>query len=338
MARRIPKALFGGDSGGRIMNDWVDGQLREVDRSKPLFLFMNYLECHWSYAPPRHFAKRVGGPRFGPLEGLRYRTGVAAKAGPWEAIARAKGDQRRLDVLSTLYDGELANADDHLRGLIEVMRARGFLGSRPTLIVVTSDHGEHLGEHGLADHHAALCEHLTRVPFVAWGPGLVPSGVRGRLYELVDVFPSIVRLLGEEQPAGHLAGRRDDLFAPETKTFGEEYAVTEWKAWVDKERDRLAARNPSFDFTGLARDLVAVRDRRFKLVREPDGDRLFDLPADPLEEHDLGRSRPETSRRLRERLDGVLESWRTWEETGVAEITPEEREEIEQRLEELGYI
>ena len=43
MARRIPKALFGGDSGGRIMNDWVDGQLKQVDRSKPLFLFMNYL-------------------------------------------------------------------------------------------------------------------------------------------------------------------------------------------------------------------------------------------------------------------------------------------------------
>ena len=188
--------------------------------------------------------------------------------------------------------------------------------------MVTSDHGEHLGEHGLADHHAALCEHLTRVPFVAWGPGLVPSGVRGRLYELVDVFPSIVRMLGEQPPAGHLAGRRDDLFAPEAKAFGEEYAVTEWKAWVDKERDRLAARNPSFDFTGLARDLVAVRDRRFKLVREPDGDRLYDLPADPMEDHDLGRSRPETSRRLRERLDGAIESWRTWDEAGAAEVTP----------------
>jgi len=213
---------------------------------------------------------------------------------------------------------------------------------------VTSDHGEHLGEHrggtgpgsrhGLADHHASLDDHLVRVPFVAWGPGMVPKGTRGGMYELVDVLPSLARFLGRQQPAEYLEGRRTDLLSSSRDGFGEEYAFCEWRSWTDKERTRLARRNPSFDFDGLGQDLVAVRDRRFKLVRGSDGkEALYDTASDPGEETDLSASRVETVRRLRERLDLALESWESWDRPAEP-TTPEERAEIEQRLSELGYI
>jgi arylsulfatase A-like enzyme len=338
LARRIPKALFGGDSGGGVMNRWIRRELREVGR--PLFLFVNYLECHWSYAPPRRFERRVGGPRFGYFEGLRYRTGVAARVGPWEAMARAEGDRRTLDVYSALYDGELANVDHHLEELMGILERSGHLGGDgSTLLMVTSDHGEHLGEHGLADHHASLDDHLLRVPFVAWGPGVVPAGERGRLYELVDVFPALAKLLGVDPPAEHLEGRRDDLFEPESRAFGEEYAFAEWRSWPEKEQARLAERNPSYDFTGLARDLYSVRDRRFKLVRMGDGtESLFDIVEDPDEEADVAAARRETHRRLRDELDRAQASWPGWDLGEGAVPTEEERREIEQRLSELGYI
>ena len=349
-ARRVPRVLVGGDSGGRIMNRWVRRAVREIRR--PLFLFVNYLECHWAYAPPPGSARRVGGPRLGPVAGLHYRIGTAARVGPWEAVARASGrsDRGMLDALSTYYDGELANVDDHLRDLLDGLRSAGHLPDGESLVIVTSDHGEHLGEHavvdggrpgwqGLADHHASLCDHLIRVPFVAWGPGLVPTGDRDRLYELVDVLPSLARLLGQEPPSDHLAGRRTDLFDGESRSFGEEHAFVEWRAWSDRERARLAARNPSYHFAGLGRDLVGVRDGRFKLVREAGGrERLFDLRSDPAEDTDVAGSRPETVRRLREQLDREVEAWRTWEGQGVAPVGDAERAEIEQRLEELGYI
>jgi arylsulfatase A-like enzyme len=341
LARRIPKALWGGDSGGRIVNRWLRRELRAVGR--PLFLFVNYLECHWSYAPPPGLARRVGGPRFGPFEGLRYRTGLAARSGPWEAVARA--DPRTLEIYSTLYDGELANADRHLEELLETLRRSGHLPEGESLVMVTSDHGEHLGEHrrdgraGLADHHASLDDHLIRLPFVAWGPGLVePSTVKGGLYELVDVLPSVARLLGRDPPGGHLAARRGDMLMPERDYFGEQYAFAEWRSWTDRERDRLARRNPSFDFAGLRRDLVCVRDRRFKLVRAEDGsEALFDCQADPHEELDLLAARTETARRLREQLDRAIAEWSRWEQP-PQEVTAEESAEIEQRLSELGYI
>jgi arylsulfatase A-like enzyme len=344
-ARRIPKALFGGDSGGKIVNRWMRRNL--PDARRPLFLFVNYLECHWAYAPPRRLARRMKGPRYGPFKGLRYRTRTAARVGPWEAIAQAGRDD--LDVLSTYYDGELANADRHLDELLGILRTTGHVADDGrALVMVTSDHGEHLGEHrasgepggrhGLADHHASLDDHLIRVPFVAWGPGMVPKGVRGGMYELVDVLPSLARFLGQRPPADYLEGRRQDLLSPARDSFGEEYAFAEWRSWTDKERTRLAARNPAYDFSGLARDLVAARDRRFKLVRSADGsEALYDTANDLLEQTDLSAVRVETVKRLREQLDKAVASWERWDRPAEP-ATAEEQAEIEQRLTELGYI
>ena len=334
LGRRVRKVIAGGDSGGLIVNRWIRDELRQAPR--PTFLFVNYLECHWAYVPPRRLEKRVGGPRFGLVEGMRYRAGLARSAGPWEAIARA--DDRTLDVYGNLYDGELANADEHLAELMGILRETGHVGDRPAIVMVTSDHGEHLGEHRLADHHASLDDHLIRVPFVAWGPGIVDRRRQARPFELVDVFPSVAHALGRDVSDLGLAGRRSDLLDGGTASNGHRYAFSEWRSWSDKERERLAQRNASYDFTGLGRDLVCVRDERFKLVRAADGpDRLFDLSDGSGESVDVSSAHPEDVVRLGSELDGAQRSWREWD-SGETELSESEQAEIEQRLTELGYI
>ncbi len=336
VSRRLKKVLLGGDSGGRVTNDWIRQQLPDVRR--PMFLFVNYLECHWAYAPPRRFERRVGGTRFGYVEGARYRATRARTTGPWEAIARA--DERTLQIYSSLYDGELANVDDHLRELIDILREAGRFRESETLLMVTSDHGEHVGEHGLADHHASLDEHLTHVPFVAYGPGIVQPRVEPSLFELVDVFPSIANLLGREIPVAELQARRSGLLTDGAQPHegADGVAFTEWRSWNDKERARLARRNPAYDFSGLAHDLVSARTKRFKLVRSSDGsEALYDLETDPAETRDVREVWPDETRRLRDRLQSAVMDWTTWE-GDAGEISDAEKQEIEQRLEELGYI
>jgi arylsulfatase A-like enzyme len=333
--RRARKVAFGGDSGGAIVNRWMRERLPRARR--PLFLFVNYMECHWSYAPPPSYVRRVGGPRYRFPRAMRYRAEMAARVGPWEAVARA--DARDLEVMSTYYDGELAHADHHLEELIDTLERTGHLRDDGRgLLLVASDHGEHLGEHGLADHHASLDELMTTVPFVSWGPGIVPSGaVRDPLAEFVDVLPSLAALLDVDPPADYLAKRRTDLFG--AGRDGHAYAFTEWRAWTDHERERLASRNPAYrGFDALGRDLVAVRDDRMKLVRGSDGTaELYDLLEDPAEERNLAGARPDDVARLGGQLDARLAEWAAWEgETGT--VTAAEREEIERRLEDLGYI
>jgi arylsulfatase A-like enzyme len=332
IVRQVTKLLLGGDSGGAIMNDWLRGQLSSARR--PTFLFVNYLECHWCYAPPARFVRQVGGETHGLLEGLVYRATTAARVGPWEAIARA--DERQLNILSTLYDAELANADNHLRELLGMLEQAGHL-ARPTLVIVTSDHGEHIGEHGLADHHAALDDLLIRVPFVVWGPGVVPKTRRADVFEFVDLLPSLARLLDRPLPADYLEPRREHLFQG-TDLGGDDVAFAEWRSWPDRERARLARRNPSYDFTGLARDLVCARSRQFKLVAGADGsEALYDLVADPLETADVSASHPGPLADLRARLEHARAEWAGWE-SGPQVYTAEEQRDLEKRLAELGYI
>jgi arylsulfatase A-like enzyme len=328
------KALFGGDSGGKIINRWLDRTVSEV--RKPLFLFVNYLECHWAYAPPQRFMRQVGGDDFGPLEALRYRMTVARSWGPWEGIARA--DDRTLAAYSKLYDGELANADNHLRELLGILkRAKRLDGN--TIVIVTSDHGEHIGEHGLADHHASLSEYLTGVPFVVWGPGIIPAGRRADVSELADLFPSICRMLDEPVPAEYLADRRRDVLEPQADNPGaERIAFSEWAAWNEGERERLARRNPSFDFSDLGRDLVSARTDRFKLVRtQGRPDKLFDLATDPAEQRDASGEWPDETRRLGWELDQQTASWEAWKQEPEA-LSNTDQAELEKRLSALGYI
>lgn len=328
--RRLKKVLFGGDSGGLVINDWLRRELPNVRR--PLFLFVNYLECHWAYVPPARLEKRVGGPRFGFVEAARYRAGLARTAGPWEAIARA--DARTLDVYSTLYDGELANADEHVDELLDILRASGHLPEGETLVIVTSDHGEHIGDYGLADHHASLADTLIRVPFIAWAPGWLKARRVTDLFEFVDVFPSIAHLLGRDVPS-RVTGRRADLFVPGA---GEHrpYGFAEWRSWSDKERRRLAQRNPSYDFSGLGLDLVCVRYDNLKLVRRGDGrEALYDCNQD--ESTDVSAQHPGRLAEMRALLDREVASWSQWGQ-GDEALRDDERAEIEERLSALGYI
>ena len=85
------------------------------------------------------------------------------------------------------YDGEIATADHHLERLMEALEP-------DTLIVLAGDHGEALGEGGEQQHGLLLGEATLRVPMILAGPG-VPVGVEQRPVSLVDVAPTLLRLL-----------------------------------------------------------------------------------------------------------------------------------------------
>src|SRR5215217_3129033 len=228
-ARQVKKVATGGDSGGEVVNAWLEEQVRTVRR--PMFLFVNYLECHWPYAPPRRLRRQVGGRRFGLADDVRFRMDLAKRTGPWDAVGTANAET--LEVYSALYDAEHRNVDGHLVQLLDVLERAGRLGNGDALVMVTSDHGEHLGEHGLADHQASLDDHLTHVPFVAWGPGVVRAERLDRTFEFVDVLPSLARLLDADLGVPAAAERRPTLFtgsATDVRGPNGDLAFAEWRS------------------------------------------------------------------------------------------------------------
>jgi arylsulfatase A-like enzyme/tetratricopeptide (TPR) repeat protein len=182
------------------------------------------------------------------------------------------------------YLGEVAAADGYLAPLLEPFLAGA---ETPTLIVVTGDHGESLGEHGEETHGLYAYEATLHVPLLLWGPGVRP-GRDGRPARHVDIFPTLLEaagLTGARAPAGPpgMARPGRSLLAPgpsgETSYF-EALSATFNRGWAP---------------------LRGVLRQGHKLIALPLPE-LYDLPHDPAEAHNLVTSDRQLARLLLARL------------------------------------
>ncbi len=208
------------------------------------------------------------------------------------------------------YDGEIAYADASLGAFLAKLRSAGALAN--TLVVVASDHGEGLGEHGERTHGLFAYDSTLRVPLVMWGPSIRP-GVFGDTMRLVDVAPTILDLAGA--PAfGDVDGRSIRPFVAGERPFDEPGSYFE-------ALNANLTRNWA-PLTGLVRD-------RLKLIDLPLPE-LYDLARDPGERSNLYARQRDRARDLEQRLDRIT---RGASPAAPAAIDPES----EARLRSLGY-
>ena len=165
----------------------------------PALPFFAFVHTYATHVPYRH--PELADPRD---------AGRLAHEFSWanlEAIRRGEllltASERRY--VTDLYDGGVAYADRALGRLFEELRRRGILDH--TIVVVLSDHGEELWDHGSArcpDHGHSLYEELTHVPLVIRAPGLIAAGARvDRPVSLLDVAPTLLDLAGLPAPASY---------------------------------------------------------------------------------------------------------------------------------------
>jgi arylsulfatase A-like enzyme len=254
----------GSDQLEKTIGEWI----QTTDPTRPFFWFLNSMDCHSPYQPKRRYAA------LGPMDRIR----MAADQTRFltvEAIALANcGDLVvPADTISRIrraYAGGVASVDAWFGRVLDRLADAGILDD--TLIVVTSDHGENLGESGRIGHGYWLDERLIRVPLMARGP--VSVGLDG-----VVSLASIPRLIAEaigldwhpwkDNPCRDLAVAHQVPFASRSHAelvrrvqAGE---ISEYAAW------RLSTRS------------TAVTDGTLKLIREGDDDWLYDLSRDPSE-------------------------------------------------------
>ena len=211
------------------------------------------------------------------------------------------------------YDGEIATVDRHLGRLVAAFKA---VRGRDRIVVVAGDHGESLGEHGERYHSRTLYEGAVRVPLLLWAPGLLNRAARleGIAISLVDLLPTIGRLLGLEVPA-QVDGA--DLVALEPDPDRAVY---------------LETLSTYFD-NGWA-PLFAARSHRSKLIHAPEPE-LYALDDDPAE----SVNRWADSSGLTKGLEAAIERW-LGETPSLDEAVAAARAvdpETERRLESLGY-
>ena len=308
-----------------IITRFAEEFLSRKDDPRPFFLWLHYVNPHAPYDPPGELSSAFQGdglvPRGSELpEVVGFHGGVNRKM----AIAGARTWGDYVDR----YDGEILLSDQHIGRVLKSLNQGPH--ATTTLVALTSDHGESLGEHGyFFDHGDDLFNASLRIPLVLSFPGLLPAGERvsGPVTSL-DIFPTLLDLAQLPFPTGP-PGLQGSSVLP----------------LIRGTKSRLK----DFLFFENDRHLTAISNGRLKLVHYPVGDEsagcleLYDMYRDPAEAEDRYRG----SEAHVAPLEAELGSFRTrtvaWQQETTAKRAPAKAdEELSQQtkrsLEMLGYI
>ena len=226
-----------------------------------------------------------------------------------------------------LYDAAIRLADERFGSVLDLLRERSLQSE--TVVVLLSDHGEELGEHGGWQHDQSVYEELIRVPLLIRFPDDEYAGRRVRqVVSVVDVAPTLLQLAGTAVEGSVLRGR--DLGGLLGSGRANDYSELVITAVRDNQKKFYAP------WKARRGDLnIAVREGFLKAIVnvEVGTVELYDLDVDMAEKIDLAQVRPEDAARLgafaHEWLAGCGGS-----EAAVSELD----EETLDQLRTLGYV
>jgi arylsulfatase A-like enzyme len=244
--------------------DWLDRR-----DGRPFFAFLNYFGAHEPYAPPEPFRSRFG-------EGPEDPWGTSLI--PWHGVDGSSTSQRLRDQWVDRYDGAISYVDHQLGLIRDGLSASGLLDN--TVVVITADHGETWGEHGLLGHMNALYLPLLHVPLVVAFPRHVDPGTRiEEPVTLRDLPATILDLAGLDE--GSLVPGSALLSSPARRAGSQQRSPN--LAELETPPDVPSPHAP------IQRgDMRALFDGSLHYIVNGDGiEELYDTEADPDEANDL---------------------------------------------------
>lgn len=288
--------------------DWLEAR-PAAQPGRPVMLWVHLFDPHAPYRPEPPYAGIFGDDaridRYLDAIGAVPVATKRSRRGVKERVTRSEIDA---------YDALVRTVDDQLARLLATLE-RGAGGD--WVVVVTSDHGEALGQHGLSGHGEIWREQL-HVPLVVRVPGERPRRVATPL-SLVDVLPTLAALV-PALPAGAALARASgiDVLAAEPAA----------------PRPLLAQRPAAKAF--------ALESGGWRLLRWLDGDRLYHLTSDPHELRDVLADHPQEAERLRASLTEIRRGQERRRRANAAgEVVPfagGDGGERLRNLEALGYL
>jgi arylsulfatase A-like enzyme len=325
------RRLIGRNDGGALRtHQWVLEWVNRDDRvEQPFFLFINLMECHlWYDAPDAYHQMFLPGSISPSIGAIHSNSLFPLLTGNLSLSDEEWGE------FGDIYDGDLRYLDKRLEELFDCLSGKSFMDN--TIIIVTSDHGEHLGEHQFVDHQLSLYEPLIQIPLIVKVPDRITglSAIQEPI-QSIDIFPTLMDLIGYH-------GEIDRFFMQGVSLVGREssphqFTVSEYEP--PRERImRFLEKNPEGNtILKYDRALRSIRIDSLKYIWSSDGNsELYNLALDPGESMDIGGELSEVANSMEDRLNDWSDSFEH------AEISEREEgaldHETRQRLRALGYI
>lgn len=353
-----------------IASNWI---AQTASTGLPYFAFVHFNDVHSEYlAREPYFSQFIKDIDLGQVDLFRVHQVNAHKRSYHKYLrGEVQPSPTDFEYLKTLYDSEIRAVDELIGRLMDSLKEKGFL--KNTLVVITSDHGEYMGEHQLMNHRFYLYDPVLRIPLIFWYPEQVQPGVEIRYASLVDVLPTVLSLANlKDQIPAHIQGV--NLIPEGTKTAGLEI-ISSTEALKDPLSEEFHQVNLSAStesrvvfsewwglflrgsHQGRAKEVILREDLKrneiLDLTTRPDKDsskavfsgdwkfiwlsngehELYHLTSDPGEQKNLREVYPEKAQELQAKLEQWLNSF----EHARATFNPNKRE-FKQTLKSLGYV
>ncbi|MEK7567377.1 MAG: sulfatase [Patescibacteria group bacterium] len=260
-----------------------------ANENKPFFMFFHGYDAHGQFAIPVNYKSRfVEKDYTGPFRGTPQEQESLRERG-------LRGEnlnltQEDIAFWRAWYDGKIRDADERLGKFIDGLRKQGLLNN--TIIVLVGDHGTELYEHKHFDHGHTLYDELIRVPLVFVIPGSNGGLHIEKQVSTIDIFPTILELLGilpTAELSRQLAGTS---FVPLFRGEGagrDVFIETDYRNFIH------------------ARGIRTIEGIKYILNLDTNMEELYDLKVDPEETRNLAKERPELLESLRQRVTRHIE-------------------------------
>lgn len=278
-----------------LVTEWLSNTWTPIiSGTQPLFLFTYYFDPHTWYDPPPPYDIMYDSTYTGTLTPAIFGHGETAKSG--DLIL----SPRDLQYLNALYDGEITYWDFYLGQLLDELESNHLLDN--SLIVVTTDHGEMLGEHGEWSHAGSLYEEVVRVPLLMRYTGIIsPSLSITTPVQTMDLMPTILDYAAISLPTNIQAISLRPLIEGTASLTPTRPIYSEVDAITDPANPLYWATPPD--------DLRSVNQDGWKYIHymsQPDTSELYQLePTSPYETENVITQEPEKRQQLR---------WKIWEQ------------------------
>ena len=269
---------------------WLTKRAMEyIDQADaPWCAHLSYIKPHWPYIVPAPYHNMYSAKDVVPAirdESEKHDPHPVYSAFAKTRIGKAFSRDQVRNTVIPAYMGLVSQCDDQLGVLLAHLKSTG--RDRDTVIVLTSDHGDYLGDHWLGEKDL-FHDPSVRIPLIVYDPSPEADSTRGTtcdaLVESIDLTATLIDIAGGNVPRHIVEGRSLlPLIRGKDPDTWREFVISEYD--YSRTPMRLALRVPVKD----AR-LFMVADHRWKFIHAEGGFRpmLFDRQNDPDEIHDLG--------------------------------------------------
>jgi arylsulfatase A-like enzyme len=244
--------------------------ISQSSRDKPFFVFINFLEAHNPYNSSHQF--------FGHF--LTNKS-IYCTDNSWPNffLSRRKFSPEEIKQLNEHYDEEILYVDFLIGDIVNLLVEKQIWGE--TILIVTSDHGENIGDHGMMDHVFSLYETTTKIPLIIHYPRLFPPDTRNNQYvQIADIFPTLLGVIGVDDERIRFQGMdliKNDQRNERAVICEYDYPQQVLSNYSKKERE-------SEELAKFKRQIKSIIFNGHKFIWGDDGKHeLYDLSRDPGE-------------------------------------------------------